>query len=131
MNLQTRNKRDPNFNMASLADVIFLLLIFFMLTSTLVAPNAIKLLLPRADGQELSKQTVMVSITADLKYYVNDRLVDFEDLQSVIYEEIRNIKDPVIVLRIDETVPHGKTVALLSIGRKLNANMILATQPED
>ena len=78
MALRSRNKVSPNFNMSSMTDIVFLLLIFFMLTSTLVSPNALKLLLPSSSSQTLARQTVSVSITPDLKYYINDQQIEFE-----------------------------------------------------
>ena len=102
MNLKKRNKISAEFNMASLADVIFLLLIFFMLTSTLVAPNAIKLLLPKAEGQTLSTQSVEVTIDADLNYYIDNRLVPLQSLGTQLQAVTRNIKDPTVVLSVDK-----------------------------
>ena len=82
MNLRSRNKVDASFNMSSLSDIIFLLLIFFMLTSTLVTPNAIKLLLPKSETQTRSPQTVNVSITHDKRYYVDGAEIAYGDLKS-------------------------------------------------
>jgi len=84
MALRQRNKIETAFSMASMTDIVFLLLLFFMLTSTLVAPNALKLLLPESNNQTSAKPVTTVSITADLKYYVN---VDGE-LKRVAFHEI-------------------------------------------
>ena len=76
MNLKGRNKVNPNFNMSSMTDIVFLLLIFFMLTSTLVSPNALKLLLPNSKAKTLEKQTISISINKDIHFYVNENRVD-------------------------------------------------------
>ena len=75
MALKSRNKVSPNFNMSSMTDIVFLLLIFFMLTSTLVSPNALKLLLPNSKAKTLEKQTISVSINKDLDFYINENQV--------------------------------------------------------
>ena len=81
MRLKTKNKVSPNFNMSSMTDIVFLLLIFFMLTSTLVSPNALKLLLPNSKSKTLEKQTLSVSITEEIEYYIENRQVNIEDLE--------------------------------------------------
>ena len=85
MGIQMRNKRDTSFSMASMSDLVFLLLIFFMLTSTLVAPNAIKLLLPSSNSKTMSKQTVTIYINKARNLYVDERRVDPANLENVVY----------------------------------------------
>ena len=75
MALKSRNKVSPNFNMSSMTDIVFLLLIFFMLTSTLVSPNALKLLLPNSKAKTLEKQTISISINKELDFYINENQV--------------------------------------------------------
>ena len=87
MNLRGRNKVNPNFNMSSMTDIVFLLLIFFMLTSTLVSPNALKLLLPSSKAKTLEKQTISISINKDIHFYINENRVDENNLE----QEIGNI----------------------------------------
>ncbi|MEJ2595611.1 MAG: biopolymer transporter ExbD [bacterium] len=84
-----RNKRDTSFSMASMSDLVFLLLIFFMLTSTLVAPNAIKLLLPTSSSKTMSKQTVTVYINKARDLYVDERRVDPANLENVVFGQTR------------------------------------------
>ena len=81
MALRSRNKVSANFNMSSMTDIVFLLLIFFMLTSTLVSPNALKLLLPNSKAKTLEKQTISISITKDIEYYVNENQVSLNSLE--------------------------------------------------
>ena len=84
MTLRSRNKISPNFNMSSMTDIVFLLLVFFMLTSTLVSPNALKLLLPNSKAKTLEKQTISVSITKEIDFYINDENVDINNLSNII-----------------------------------------------
>ena len=87
MALKSRNKVSPNFNMSSMTDIVFLLLIFFMLTSTLVSPNALKLLLPNSKAKTLEKQTISVSINKELDFYINENMV----LESNLENELKKI----------------------------------------
>ena len=92
MALRSRNKVSANFNMSSMTDIVFLLLIFFMLTSTLVSPNALKLLLPSSNAKTLEKQTISISITKDILFYINENHVTEntieEELKSIINNEL-------------------------------------------
>lgn len=129
MNLKSRNKFTPNFQMASMTDLIFLLLIFFMLTSTLVSVNAMKLILPTSNVKTADKQSVSVSITRDLKYYVDRQQVTLGQMKSALRERLRNVKDPTVVLNAEKTVPIENVVQVMNIGYELKLSMILATQP--
>lgn len=88
MNLRGRNKVDANFNMSSMTDIVFLLLIFFMLTSTLVTVNAIDVLLPKAGGKTENKGTLAVSITKDAKFYVEGTEVVEVELESLLKKTV-------------------------------------------
>lgn len=129
MALKTRNKVSALFNMSSLTDIIFLLLIFFMLTSTLVTPNALKLLLPSSNSQTLAQQTVSISITDDLKYYVDRQKVSLTEMQSLLSSRASDIEDATIVLNADKTVPVDNIVKVMNICNQLDLKMILATKP--
>lgn len=135
MAIRMRNKRDTNFSMASMSDLVFLLLIFFMLTSTLVAPNAIKLLLPSSNSKTMSKQSVTVYINKDRNFYVEERRVDPANLENIIYSQIRNESAASVVLRSDKTIPVQDVVTVIdavnNINNKNNTKhkVILATKP--
>ena len=120
----------PEFAMSSLTDIIFLLLIFFMLTSSFVSPNALKLILPRATNPTMAKQTVKVSITKDLQYYVNTTRVSFEQLPVAINNILTGEEGESIVVNVDENVPTGELVKVMVIGKKLGAKVVLSTRPE-
>ncbi len=131
-----RNKRDTNFSMASMSDMVFLLLIFFMLTSTLVAPNAIKLLLPNSQSKTMSKQTVTVYINKARNIYVEDRKVDPSNLENVLYGLIRNDQEASVVLRSDKSAPVQDIVVVIDAVNEINNKrntthkVILATKPK-
>ena len=82
MNLRGRNKITPEFNMSSMTDIVFLLLIFFMIASTLVTTNAIDILLPKSSGKTENKKSVSVSIQKDLTFYIDQRMVKVQNLES-------------------------------------------------
>jgi biopolymer transport protein ExbD len=135
MAIQTRNKRRAEFSMASMSDLVFLLLIFFMLTSTLVAPNAIKLLLPSSSSKTMAKQSVTVYIDDKYQYFVGENRVSKLQLQDRIDNNIAGQVNASIVLRSDKSVPVQYVVnvidAVNNINKKYNTKhkVILATQP--
>ena len=129
MNLKSRNKFSPTFQMSSMTDMIFLLLIFFMLTSTLVSVNAMKLILPTSDIKTADKQTVSVSITKDLEYYVDRQRVSLGEIKSVLREKTGIIPDATVVLHAEKSVPIENVVQVMNIGYEMKLSMILATQP--
>ena len=130
-----RNKRDTQFSMASMSDLVFLLLIFFMLTSTLVAPNAIKLLLPSSKSKTMSTQTVTVYINKERNIYVDDNKVDPAKLENVIFSKISNEQEASVVLRSDKTAPVQDIVVVIDAVNEINRKngtshkVILATKP--
>ena len=99
MGLRSRNKVSPNFNMSSMTDIVFLLLIFFMLTSTLVSPNALKLLLPSSKAKTLEKQTISISITKDIDFFINENKVTAASIEQELKLLIKNEKEPAIMFR--------------------------------
>lgn len=134
--LQRRAKISPNFSMASMTDVIFLLLIFFMITSTVVSPNAIKVLLPQGKQQTSAKPLARVIIDKELNFYAafgNDKE------QNIILEELPSFlqacaaKEPemYVALYADETVPYREIVKVLNIANENKFKMVLATRPPE
>lgn len=130
MGLSTRNRVSPAFNMSSMTDIVFLLLIFFMLTSTLVAPNALKLLLPRSNNQTQASPIVSVSITEDLRYYIKTEEVPFENLERTLKNKLQGEEEPTISLHAERTVPIDEVVKVMNIAKNNKFRLILATQPE-
>jgi len=128
MALRSRNKVSPNFNMSSMTDIVFLLLIFFMLTSTLVSPNALKLLLPSSSSKTLAKQTVSVSITKDLDFYINDEKVEFKLMETLLLQKMGNNPDNAIILHVDKTVAIEQAVKVMNIANENKFKLVLATK---
>jgi biopolymer transport protein ExbD len=130
MALSQRNKISINFSSVGMTDVVFNLLIFFMLTSTLVHPSAIKLLLPKGSNQTSAKPLTTVSITSDLNYFVEMQPVKIEDLEAVLKQKLGNTPDTYISLHADKTVPFENVVKVLNIAQSNNYKLIIATSPK-
>jgi biopolymer transport protein ExbD len=130
MSIKTRNKASLKFSMSSMSDMIFLLLIFFMISSTLISPNAIKLLLPQSSNQVVSNQFTTIRITADLKYFIDNEQIDFPQVESILRTKLKGIEDPTISLNTDRDVPIGEVVKIINIAKDNNYKLILATTQE-
>ncbi|MBI1192440.1 MAG: biopolymer transporter ExbD [Bacteroidetes bacterium] len=130
MSMRMRNKRSADFSMSSLTDIIFLLLIFFLLTSTLVQPNAVKLLLPNSTSQTQARQNVAVAIDAQNQFYFNNEPVALEQLASLLLQGVAGQPDPTVVLYADKTVAIEQVVKVMSIASDQKIKMILATEPQ-
>ena len=130
MSLRSRNKVSANFSMSSMTDIVFLLLIFFMLTSTLVSPNALKLLLPNSKARTLEKQTLSVSITPEIDYYIGDKQVEIENLEQELKLELAGQEEPAIVLHADKTVDIEYAVKVMDIAYRNKYKVVLATNPK-
>ncbi len=135
MALKRRNKVNAAFSMSSMTDIVFLLLIFFMVTSTLIAPNALKLLLPQSNNQTTAKAITTVSITADLKYYINDdgnlKRVAFNEIEPFLQNKFGVGNENIyIALHADKKVPWEEVVKIMNIARRNKYKMIAATAPE-
>jgi biopolymer transport protein ExbD len=135
MTLKKRNKINASFSMSSMTDIVFLLLIFFMVTSTLIAPNALKLLLPQSNNQTQAKPSTSVSITHDLRYYINDNgklvQVSFEQIEPFLQRTVGKDEESYVSLHADKSVPIEEVVKIMNIARKNQFKMILATSPEE
>ncbi len=129
MNIRGRNKVTPEFNMSSMTDIVFLLLIFFMLASTLVTTNAIDILLPKAAGKTENKQSVAVSITKDLNYYIDQKLVGESVLELELKNLLANQTEPTIVLRAEKSVAVENVVKVMDIANRNKFKVILAVKP--
>lgn len=130
MNVRGRNKVSPDFNMSSMTDIVFLLLIFFMLTSTLVTVNALDILLPKAQGKTENNKSVAVSITKKLEFYVDRKKVSENDLEQNLKSLLSSDENPTIVLRAEEGVPIEKAVKVLDIANRNKIKVVLAVRPK-
>jgi len=129
MALRSRNKVTPNFNMSSMTDIVFLLLIFFMLTSTLVSPNALKLLLPSSKAKTLEKQTISISITKDIQFYINENPVLENTIEQELKLIVNNEQEPAIILHTDKSVAIEHVVKVMDIAYRNKYKIVLATSP--
>lgn len=128
MNLRGRNKVDPNFNMSSMTDIVFLLLIFFMLTSTLVTVSAIDVLLPKAGGKTENKTSVAVTITKDSDFYIDKSKVSSASLEQELLLKVGASKEKTIVIRGDQNVPYKNVMRVIDIANRNKLKMILAVK---
>jgi biopolymer transport protein ExbD len=129
MNIQTRNKVDANFSMASMTDLIFLLLIFFMLTSSFVTPSGLPVNLPSSVASTIEVQKVSVTVTKDLQFFVNEKKVTKSTLEGELKSRLAGNKG-VVVLHIDESVPTREMVFVAGVATKLEAKVSIATKPK-
>jgi biopolymer transport protein ExbD len=136
MAIKTRNKRRADFSMASMSDLVFLLLIFFMLTSTLVAPNAIKLLLPQSQSRTIEKPPkIVISINKDYDYFLQGVQVNENMLRAGLFERLEGQESASIRLESDKTVPVQYVVNVIDIVNDVNKRnnsthkVIMATSP--
>ena len=130
MKLRGRNKISAEFSMSSMTDIVFLLLIFFMLTSPAITPEALDLILPKAKGKTTNVQNISVSITKDLQVYINDERVSSSSLEQKLREKLSGVEDPTIILRAEEGVPIEKAVNVMDIANRNRYKIVLAVKPE-
>lgn len=128
MNLRGRNKVNPNFNMSSMTDIVFLLLIFFMLTSTLVTVSAIDVLLPKAGGKTENQTSVAVTVTSKSEFYIDKTKVSSKDLELEILNRVGPDKKRTVVIRGDQNVPYKNVMKVIDIANKNKLKMILAVK---
>ena len=137
MALKRSTKAEPSFSMASMTDIVFLLLIFFLISSTLVNPNALKLLLPKSTNQIAAKPMVSVSIKHhpdrnSFTFHIDGSAVPvpFSEIEPIIQQKLRDSDDPTISLHMDKTVTIEQQVLVMNIAKRNNYKLILATAPE-
>ena len=128
MNFGSKNKVDPSFSMASMTDLIFLLLIFFMLTSSFVTPSGLPVNLPSSKASTIEVQKVSVTVTQDLQYYVNDKKVSRAMLEAEL-KSLLTAGAGSVILHIDKQVPSEHLVYVAGIATSLNAKVVIATKP--
>ena len=136
MAIKRTTRVDSSFSMSSMTDIVFLLLIFFLVTSTLISPNALKLLLPKSTGQISAKAAVSVSVKdwndGKYTYHINgnNTPVPFEAVEGELLEILAGQEDPTFSIYSDESVPVKHIVELMNIGKRNHYKVILATSPE-
>ena len=132
MGLKKKTKLNAEFNMSSLTDIIFLLLIFFMLTSTLVSPNALNLKLPSSSSQTVAPASISVSIEKGGKFYIGTKRIKKGSMYSSLKSKVRkekNQKDVTLTINAEKGVAIEHVVFIMDLAMKLGVNAILATDP--
>jgi biopolymer transport protein ExbD len=129
MNIRRNKHFKPEVSTSSLNDIMFFLLLFFLIVSTLANPNVIKVLLPNSkSAQNLNKQQINLTVTADKKYFVNQKEVSLSQLSSELEDKTKGIENPTVILRFARDLSVQDLVDVLEIGVRLNLKMVMATQ---
>ena len=129
MNLGSKNKIDASFSMASMTDLIFLLLVFFMLTSSFVTPSGLPVSLPTSASSTIEVQKISVTVTKDLQYFINEKKVTKGTLEGELKSRLAG-PGGAVVLHIDKSVPMEHLVHVAGIATKLEAKVVIATKPK-
>ncbi|MFQ3576086.1 MAG: biopolymer transporter ExbD [Cytophagales bacterium] len=129
MQLRRKHKQESEVSTHSLNDIMFFLMLFFLIASTMANPNVIKLMLPSAkSNQSMTKKQISLSVTKDLKYYIDQTPIPFDELRKALQNAVGDNKEATIVVRMDQDLSVQKLVEVLEIGNEMKLKMILATQ---
>ena len=128
MRLKGRNKVTPEFNMSSMTDIVFLLLIFFMIASTLVSAEAIDLLLPKSSSKTTQTKSISVSVDKNVNYYIDMKKVSKDNLETQLLAKLGPTKEPIITIISDEDVPMKHVVFIMDIANKNKIKSALAVK---
>jgi biopolymer transport protein ExbD len=131
MNLRGRNRVSAEFNMSSMTDIVFLLLIFFMIASTtIVSNNALDLVLPKSSGKSDEVKNVSVSVNNKLEYYIDKDKFSENTLEEKLKTMLANQADPTILLHVEEGVPIERAVSVMDIAYRNKFKIVLAVSPK-
>ncbi|AOW20340.1 ExbD/TolR family protein [Urechidicola croceus] len=128
MKFKGRNKVSPEFSMSSMTDIVFLLLVFFMLTSN--APNALDMILPKAKGKSTNTQNISVSIKKNSQYFINGKSINEQNIEEELRILLVGQENPTILLRAEEGVPIEDAVSVMDIANRNRFKVILAVRPK-
>jgi biopolymer transport protein ExbD len=129
MNLRKRQRLHAEVSTQSLNDIMFFLLLFFLIVSTLVSPNVIKLILPNANsGKAVSKKTITLSVNSEKQYFIDNKPVPFENIEETLKTIMNKIDEPTIILKVDKSIQVQDLVDVLEIGSRIKIKMVLATE---
>ncbi|WP_266205740.1 ExbD/TolR family protein [Pontibacter kalidii] len=133
MNFRSKNRINADFSMSSMTDIIFLLLIFFMLTSSFVTPSGLPVSLPSSQASDIVMQKISVTITEDLEYYLNEKPIALEEIEPQLTALLQEggTEKGAVVLHVDKSVPVEHLVKVAGIAKNLNASVTLATVPTE
>jgi biopolymer transport protein ExbD len=129
MKLRRKKRFEAEVSTSSLNDIMFFLLLFFLIISTIANPNVIKVLLPKAEkSQTLNKKQFALTVKENKEYYFERELIDANNLEQILKDKTTGVEDPTIVLRMDATLNIQELVDILSIGTRLKIRVVMATQ---
>jgi biopolymer transport protein ExbD len=128
MNIRRSKHFKPEVSTSSLNDIMFFLLLFFLIVSTLANPNVIKVLLPKSKtAQEIDKQQINLTVTADRRYFIGQKEILLSELEAKLKESVQGIQNPTVVLRFAKSLNIQDLVDVLEAGVRLNIKMVMAT----
>jgi biopolymer transport protein ExbD len=130
MNLRGRNKVSATFSMSSMTDIVFLLLVFFLLTSPAITPNALDLLLPEAKGKSTNQHQASVSITKEGAFFINKERIAKGQLESALSQVLNSLSKPTVILRAEQGVPIEQVVYVMDLANRRNYQVVLAVNPK-
>jgi biopolymer transport protein ExbD len=131
MNLKGRKRPHAELHTSAMNDIMFFLMLFFLIASTVTNPNVVKLMLPKSDsGQSVSKKTVTLSVSQDLQYELNKQPVRLEDIPNRLAAFQKQAQELTIVLYVDRTVAIQDVVQIMDIANKMAIKLVLATEPK-
>lgn len=130
MKFKRQRRFEAEVQTASLNDIMFFLLLFFLIVSTLGSPNVIKLLLPKSDNSahDVSKQPVTLSVTKDKEYFIDKTPIPFPELEARLAEATSKMEEPTVILRAEQTLTIQDLVDVMAMGARLKIRMVLATE---
>jgi biopolymer transport protein ExbD len=128
MNIRRKRHFKPEVSTSSLNDIMFFLLLFFLIVSSLANPNVIKLLLPNSkSAQNLNKQQITISVTKDKNYFIDNRQIKFNEIEPILKSRISSLQEPTVILRLESSLTVQDLVDVLEIGTRLQVKMVMAT----
>ncbi|HAW21657.1 MAG TPA: biopolymer transporter ExbD [Flavobacteriales bacterium] len=130
MAIRSRNKVSVSFSMSSMTDIVFLLLIFFIILSTLVSPYGVKVDLPTGKVHTKDHPKIDVTIHPDLSYTINGQLTPKESIASDLRRRKDEVDKPTLILHVDQSIPTGETVNFLSVAKESGFSIVIATDPK-
>jgi biopolymer transport protein ExbD len=130
MKFKRQRRFEAEVQTASLNDIMFFLLLFFLIVSTLGSPNVIKLLLPKSDKSthDVSKQPITLSITEDKQYFIDKKPIPFPQLEASLVEATTGMEEPTVILRAEQNLTIQDLVDVMAIGARIKIRMVLATE---